>query len=64
MDCLTFWGRRGGGYEGLNLVLLSLFGYRFHPWCLDVHSGGQSGGGKSLSRLYHRNCKVQEVDTW
>ena len=25
---------------------------------------GWAGGGKSLSGLYLRNCKVQEVDTW
>ena len=29
----------------------------FHPWCLDGQAGSQAVG-KSLSRLYLRNCKV------
>ena len=31
----------------------------FNPWCLDGRMVG-----KSLSRLYLRNRKVYEVDTW
>ena len=40
---------------------LGLSGYCFHPWC---PNGWVGDGRKSLSGLYLRNCKVQEVDTW